>query len=103
MPERFTVKSKDGVGISVQKTGAGPSLLLVHGALLNGTIACGAVMPKFAERFTVYAMDRRGRVPSGDAKEHSLSVEADDIAAVAAVDSRACCPGRTLLRRAGHR
>jgi len=50
---RFTVTSKDGVAISVQKAGAGPALLLIHGALLNGTISWGAVLPKFAERFTV--------------------------------------------------
>jgi len=83
-PVRLTIRSKDGVDISAQKTGAGPSLLLVHGALLNGTLAWGAVIPKFAERFTVYTMDRRGRVPSGDAKTHSIPIEADDIASVVA-------------------
>jgi pimeloyl-ACP methyl ester carboxylesterase len=80
--ERFTVPSKDGVEISVQKAGAGPALLLIHGALLNGPLSWGAVLPAFAEHFTVYAMDRRGRAPSGDAKEYSLSIEADDIAGV---------------------
>jgi pimeloyl-ACP methyl ester carboxylesterase len=66
----------------VQKAGSGPSLLLVHGALLNGSLTWGAVLPKLAERFTVYAMDRRGRAPSGDAKEYSIENEADDIGAV---------------------
>ncbi len=80
--ERLTVSSKDGVEISIQKAGSGPALLLIHGALLNGTLSWGAVLGKLAERFTVYAMDRRGRVPSGDAKEYSISKEADDIAAV---------------------
>jgi pimeloyl-ACP methyl ester carboxylesterase len=80
--ERFTVRSKDGGEISVQKAGSGPALLLIHGALLNGAISWGAVVPKLAEHFTVYAMDRRGRAPSGDAKEYSISKEADDIAAV---------------------
>jgi pimeloyl-ACP methyl ester carboxylesterase len=80
--ERFVVPSKDGVEISVQKTGLGPPLLLIHGALLNGSLSWGAVLPKLAERFTVYVMDRRGRAPSGDAKEYSISNEADDIAAV---------------------
>ena len=80
--ERFTVRSKDGVEISVQKAGLGPALLLVHGALLNGSLSWGAVLPKLAEHFTVYAMDRRGRAPSGDAKEYSIANEADDIAAV---------------------
>jgi pimeloyl-ACP methyl ester carboxylesterase len=80
--ERFTVTSADGVDISAQKAGAGPALLLVHGALLNATLSWGAVLPKFAERFTVYAMDRRGRAPSGDAQEYSIANEAEDIASV---------------------
>jgi len=80
--ERFRVPSSDGVEISVQKAGSGPALLLVHGSLLNGALAWGAVLPKLAERFTVYAMDRRGRAPSGDAKKYSVATEADDIASV---------------------
>jgi len=80
--ERFTVASKDGFLLSVQRAGSGPALLLVHGALLNGSLSWGAVLPKFVERFTVFAMDRRGRAPSGDAKEYSIANEADDIAAV---------------------
>jgi len=80
--ERFIVRSKDGVDISVQKAGSGPSLLLVHGSLLNGSLSWAAVLPKLAEHFTVYAMDRRGRAPSGDAKDYSIANEADDIAAV---------------------
>ena len=80
--ERFTVRSKDGVEISVEKAGSGPALLLIHGSLLNGSVSWGAVLPKLAEHFTVYAMDRRGRAPSGDAKEYSLSTEAEDIASV---------------------
>jgi pimeloyl-ACP methyl ester carboxylesterase len=80
--ERFIVQSNDGVDISVQKAGTGPALLLIHGALLNGSLSWGAVLPKLAEHFTVYAMDRRGRAPSGDAKEYSISNEADDIANV---------------------
>ena len=80
--ERFTVRSKDGVEISVQKAGAGPALLLIHGALLNGSLSWGPVLQRLAQHFTVYAMDRRGRAPSGDAKEYSISNEADDIAAV---------------------
>lgn len=84
--ERFTVRSQDGVPISVQKTGSGPALLLVHGALLNGTLSWSAVLPKFAERFTVYVMDRRGRAPSGDGdpKDYSIAREAGDIAQVVA-------------------
>jgi len=80
--QRFKVASNDGVEISVQKAGAGPALVLIHGSLLNGAMAWGAVLPKLVERFTVYAMDRRGRAPSGDAKKYSIANEADDIASV---------------------
>lgn len=80
--ERFTVQSRDGVDISVMKAGAGPSLLLIHGALLNATLAWAAVLPRLQEHFTVYAMDRRGRAPSGDGTEYSISLEAEDIAGV---------------------
>ena len=80
--ERFAVTSKDGVEISVQRAGAGPAMLLVHGSPLNGALSWGAVLPSLAEHFTVYAMDRRGRAPSGDAKEYSIAREAEDIASV---------------------
>jgi pimeloyl-ACP methyl ester carboxylesterase len=80
--ERFTVASDDNVLISVMKTGSGPALLLVHGSLLNATLSWGAVLEKLARHFTVYAMDRRGRAPSGDAEGYSISMEADDIARV---------------------
>jgi pimeloyl-ACP methyl ester carboxylesterase len=80
--ERFTVKSGGNVGISVMKTGSGPALLLIHGALLNATLSWGAVLAKLAAHFTVYAMDRRGRAPSGDSESYSISMEAGDIAHV---------------------
>src|SRR5579871_4182937 len=80
--ERFAVRSTDGVEISVQKSGSGPALLLVHGALLNSAMTWFAVLPKLAEQFTVYAMDRRGRALSGDGKEYSIALEVDDVASV---------------------
>jgi pimeloyl-ACP methyl ester carboxylesterase len=80
--ERFTVESGGNVPISVMKTGSGPALLLIHGALLNATLSWGAVLPKLAPHFTVYAMDRRGRAPSGDAEGYSIALEAGDIAHV---------------------
>jgi pimeloyl-ACP methyl ester carboxylesterase len=81
--ERFTVRSAENVDISVQKTGAGPALLLVHGALLNATAWWGPLLRRIAGNFTVYAMDRRGRAPSGDAEDYSLSMEGEDIIQVA--------------------
>jgi pimeloyl-ACP methyl ester carboxylesterase len=81
--ERFTVPSRDGVDISVMKTGAGPALLLIHGALLNALLSWSGVLPRLKEHFTVYAMDRRGRAPSGDGTEYSIALEAEDISRVA--------------------
>ncbi len=77
--ERFTVQSGDGVDISVMKSGAGPALLLIHGALLNAILSWAAVLRRLNEHFTVYAMDRRGRAPSGDGAEYSIALEAEDI------------------------
>lgn len=79
MAERLVVQSTDGVEIAVQKAGAGPALLLIHGALLNATITWFAVMPRLAEKYTVFAMDRRGRAPSGDNKDYAIGQEADDV------------------------
>lgn len=80
--ERFTVLSGDGVDISVMKAGAGPALLLIHGALLNATLAWAAVVARLKQHFAIYLMDRRGRAPSGDGTEYSISLEAEDIARV---------------------
>jgi pimeloyl-ACP methyl ester carboxylesterase len=80
--DRFIVQSRDGAGISVMKTGSGPALLLIHGAMLNSALAWAAVLPRVTERFTVYAMDRRGRAPSGDGMEYSIALEAEDIGRV---------------------
>jgi pimeloyl-ACP methyl ester carboxylesterase len=81
--ERFNVPSGD-IEISVMKTGKGPALLLVHGAMLNATLSWWAALPKLSANFTVYAMDRRGRAPSGDAADYSISMEAGDLARVVA-------------------
>ena len=57
--------------------------MLIHGALLNATAWWGPLLRRIAGHFTVYAMDRRGRAPSGDAENYSLSMEGEDIVRVA--------------------
>jgi pimeloyl-ACP methyl ester carboxylesterase len=79
----MTVKSADGTSIAFRKSGSGPALLLVHGSATTSA-SWFAVTPALSERFTVYAMDRRGRAPSGDGPAYSLDAEADDLAAVIA-------------------
>lgn len=79
-----TVISPDGTAIGYESVGAGPPLLLVHGS--TGTRArWRAVTSALAQRYTVHAMDRRGRgLSTLEAGPYSLGREAEDVAAVAA-------------------
>ena len=77
-----TVASPDGTRIAFWQSGGGPPLLLVHGATADHTTTWRFVLQEFERRFTVYAMDRRGRGGSGDSPAYSLQREAEDIAAI---------------------
>ena len=79
MPD--TVASADGTRIAVWRSGSGPPLVLVHGAIADHT-RWAPVLPALEERFTVHAMDRRGRGASGDADEYALEREVEDVVAV---------------------
>ena len=78
------VRSKDGTLIAYERSGAGPALVLVHGTTADHT-RWGYVLPHLEQRFTVYAVDRRGRGQSGDSAVYSLEREYEDVAAI--VDS----------------
>jgi pimeloyl-ACP methyl ester carboxylesterase len=78
-----TVRSKDGTLISYLRMGQGPPLVLVHGATSDHT-RFAPVLDAFSTRFTVYAMDRRGRGGSGDSADYSPEREYEDVAAVVA-------------------
>ena len=80
-----TVTSRDGTHIAVWRSGAGTPLVLVHGATYDHATAWRLVVPTLERRFTVYAIDRRGRGGSGDSRAYELQREAEDVAAV--VDS----------------
>jgi pimeloyl-ACP methyl ester carboxylesterase len=81
--ETETVTSADGTTIAFERTGSGPPLVLVHGATdVHEFWDLTDVRSVFAEHFTVYAIDRRGRGESGDAAEYELEREAEDVAAV---------------------
>ena len=65
-------------------TGEGEPLVLVHATAADAR-QWDLVVPLLARRFTVLAMDRRGRGRSGPLRpDHSLEAECGDIAAVAA-------------------
>jgi pimeloyl-ACP methyl ester carboxylesterase len=74
--------STDGTRIALWRSGSGPPVLLVHGATADHTTTWRLVRPDLERRFTVYAMDRRGRGGSGDASPYELRREAEDVAAV---------------------
>jgi pimeloyl-ACP methyl ester carboxylesterase len=75
------VASADGTEIGYARHGEGPALLLVHGTTSDHRRWAG-ISPRLEDRFTVYAMDRRGRGASGDGAEYALMREAEDIVAV---------------------
>lgn len=78
------VKSQDGTRIAAHIGGAGPPLLLVHGATADHSTTWQFVGPMFEERFTVYRMDRRGRGQSGDGDDYSIEREFEDVSALVA-------------------
>ncbi len=77
------IPAPDGVPIAVFTSGTGPSLVLVHGATSDHT-TFRVVRPLLEERFTIHAIDRRGRGASGDAGTYDIEREFEDVAAVAA-------------------
>lgn len=78
-----TVTSRDGTRIAFWTSGSGPPLLLVHGAVADHSTTWRLILPELERRFTVHAMDRRGRGGSGDSTSYRLLREAEDVAAVA--------------------
>jgi pimeloyl-ACP methyl ester carboxylesterase len=85
-PDR-TIDSADGTPIAVFLLGTGPPLLLVHGAAADHT-TFRVVGPLLAERFTLAAIDRRGRGASGDTLPYAIEREFEDLAAIASVLAR---------------
>jgi pimeloyl-ACP methyl ester carboxylesterase len=76
-----TALSKDGTRIAYWQSGHGPPLVLVHGTTADHT-RWAPILPQLQERFTVFAMDRRGRGGSGDVADYVQEREFEDIAAV---------------------
>jgi pimeloyl-ACP methyl ester carboxylesterase len=81
-PPARVVTSADGTRIGVFTTGQGPPLVLVHGAAADHT-TFRVVGPRLAQRYTVHAIDRRGRGDSGDTLPYAIEREFEDVAAVA--------------------
>ena len=86
-----TLRSPDGTALAYSREGRGPSLVLVHGTNNDHSI-WASVLPALRARFTVYALDRRGRGRSGDGEAYSIEREYEDVATL--VDA---VPGPVLL------
>jgi pimeloyl-ACP methyl ester carboxylesterase len=77
------VRSKDGTTIAYERSGSGPALILVDGALCSRSFGPSPKLaPLLARNFTVYAYDRRGRGQSGDTQPYCPAREVEDIAAL---------------------
>lgn len=80
----LSITSTDGTKIAYARSGDGSPLVLVHGTAADHT-RWASILAALEQRFTVYAMDRRGRGASGDSTDHTIAREFDDI--VELVDS----------------
>jgi pimeloyl-ACP methyl ester carboxylesterase len=78
--ERIT--TPDGTTVSYDKYGSGPPLVLVHGSFSDHVTNWQACISLLADRFTVYAMARRGRGESSVTTGHTLEDEMNDTVAV---------------------
>lgn len=77
------MKSHDGTEIAFTRTGSGPALILVDGAMCHRAFGPGKdLVEQLNDAFTVYSYDRRGRGESGDAAVYSVDREVDDIDAL---------------------
>ena len=77
------VRSSDGTRIAFTKTGNGPALVIVSGALSHRALLGDTLLvPRLAEHFSVYTYDRRGRGESGDAKPYAVDREIEDLEAL---------------------
>lgn len=77
------VISKDGTPIAVDRSGSGPALILVDGAMCSrGFGPMPSLAKELASQFTVYHYDRRGRGDSGNGGAYDVQREIEDLDAV---------------------
>lgn len=78
------IASADGTSIAVFSSGSGRPLVLVHGTTADHT-TFRVLGPRLERKFTIHAIDRRGRGASGDSLAYSIEREFEDVAAVAGI------------------
>jgi pimeloyl-ACP methyl ester carboxylesterase len=77
------VSSRDGTPIAYQRTGEGPAVILVDGAMGYRAFGSSLTLASLlAPHLTVLAYDRRGRGESGDTQPYAPEREIEDIEAL---------------------
>ncbi|HEV2530055.1 MAG TPA: alpha/beta fold hydrolase [Thermomicrobiales bacterium] len=77
--------SADGTRIAYDRSGSGPAVVLVDGAMCHRAFGpMPALAPLLAPHLTVFLYDRRGRNESGDTQPYAVEREIEDMAAVIA-------------------
>jgi hypothetical protein len=77
------VTSKDGTSITYDRQGTGPAVILVGGAIDDGS-ENAPLATELAKQFTVYNYARRGRGDSGDTLPYAVQREIEDLEALIA-------------------
>ena len=78
-----SVTSGDGTRIAFEKTGNGPALIIVNGALSHRKLYGDTALQRMlAQHFTTYTYDRRGRGESADVQPYAVEREIEDIEAL---------------------
>jgi pimeloyl-ACP methyl ester carboxylesterase len=73
--------SRDGTPLAHRRTGQGPVVVLVSGAMSTGA-TLAPLAAALSDRFSAVVYDRRGRGGSGDTTPYSVEREVEDLAAV---------------------
>jgi pimeloyl-ACP methyl ester carboxylesterase len=76
------IKSKDGTFLAFDRSGKGPALIIVNGAMSTRAAISSANQgpgDDLARHFSVFAYDRRGRGDSEDAQPQAVEREIEDI------------------------
>ena len=78
-----TVRSKDDTPIAFSRTGSGPSLVFVDGALCYREFGPSKqIAAQLAPLYTVFTYDRRGRGESGNTLPYAIEREVEDLDAI---------------------
>jgi pimeloyl-ACP methyl ester carboxylesterase len=79
-----SVQSRDGTTIAFDRSGEGPPVILVGGALQHRAMdpQTAQLAALLAPSFTVFHYDRRGRGDSGDTAPYAVAREVEDIEAL---------------------